>query len=281
MSRIYAEQWKDYELMDAGNGQKLERWGDQITIRPDRNAYFSPVWSWQKWLDTADFLFEEETHTKGNWKKLNANAKEDWQIHYQGLTFNLQLTRFKHLGLFPEQRLNWDFILDEMKVGERFLNLFGYTGGASLAARFAGAEVYHCDAVRQVNAWAKSNMLASGLSDIRWVLEDALKFAQRELKRGRTYKGIIMDPPAYGMGAKKERWKIEQKYSELLAVASELCDRGGFVIMNTYSPKLPSKKIKQSLNELNKVSDAEVKTLSMKTTTGKVLDYGELTRIWC
>ena len=281
MSRIYAPHWKDYELLDAGNGEKLERWGNQTTIRPDRNAYFRPVWSKEKWLSLADFIFEEETHTKGNWKKLKLEAVEEWPIKYGDLTFNLQLTRFKHLGIFPEQRTNWDFIQEHLKPGDPFLNLFGYTGGASLAARAVGAEVYHCDAVRQINAWAKINMESSGLSDIRWVLEDALKFAQRELKRGRTYRGIIMDPPAYGIGAKKERWKIEQKFDELLEVASKLTQEGGFVIMNTYSPKLSAKKIKEKISQMSGVQSSNVDTLAIKTTTGKVLEYGELTRIWC
>jgi 23S rRNA (cytosine1962-C5)-methyltransferase len=229
----------------------------------------------------ADFIFEEETHTKGHWKKLNAEALEEWPIQYGDLTFNLQLTRFKHVGIFPEQRTNWDFIQEHLKPDDQFLNLFGYTGGASLAARAVGAEVYHCDAVRQINAWAKLNMESSGFDDIRWVLEDALKFAQRELKRGRVYQGIIMDPPAYGIGAKKERWKIEQKFAELLEVSTALCEKGGFVIMNTYSPKLPAKKIKQKVSEMIGIQSSEVSTLAIKSTTGKVLEFGELTRIWC
>ncbi|MDC3351769.1 class I SAM-dependent methyltransferase [Crocinitomicaceae bacterium] len=279
MSRIYSGFWSDYELLDAGNSEKLERWGDQITIRPDRNAYFKPVWSREDWLKKADYIFEEETHTKGRWVKNNPEANETWTIQYHELSFELQLTKFKHVGLFPEQRTNWDFIQSNIEEDDRFLNLFGYTGGASLAARSVGAEVYHCDAVRQINAWAKSNMEASGLSDIRWVLDDALKFAQRELKRGNRYKGVIMDPPAFGIGAKKERWKIEQKFHELLEIALEITDPGGFIIMNTYSPKLPASKIKTALTELGVLDQSTVETLAMKTTTGKVLEYGELTRI--
>lgn len=280
MSWIYTEHWPDYALLDAGNGEKLERWGEQITIRPDRNAYFKPVWSKEDWLKKADFIFQEETHTKGRWKKLNPEAREKWHISYGDLQFGLELTKFKHIGLFPEQRTNWDFIKDHLQKRDRFLNLFGYTGGASLAARSIGAEVYHCDAVRQVNAWAKANMEASGLSDIRWVLEDALKFAMRELKRGNRYKGVIMDPPAFGIGAKKERWKIEQKFLDLLETALSITDPGGFIIMNTYSPKLTAPKIKSALYELGLNESASVDTLAIRSTTGKILEYGELTRIY-
>lgn len=279
MARVYTAHWKDYELIDAGNNQKLERWGNIITIRPERNAYFKPVLSPKEWESRAHFRFNEISRTKGDWEQINGDKSKDWQIECRELTFNLKLTQFKHLGIFPEQKTNWDFIAAHLKPGDKFLNLFGYTGGASIAAKAVGADVYHCDSVKQINAWAKENMESSNLSDIRWVHDDALKFAQRELKRGNRYAGIIMDPPAFGLGAKKERWKIENKFHELLEVTNSLLEKDGFLIANTYSPRLNSKRIKEITSAIVHNKKVEITTLAIKTTTGKILEYGDLTRI--
>jgi 23S rRNA (cytosine1962-C5)-methyltransferase len=280
MARVYAAHWKDYELIDAGNNQKLERWGNIITIRPERNAYFKPVLSRNEWLAKAHFQFNETSKTKGDWEQLKADAPSSWQIECKSLVFNLKLTQFKHTGIFPEQKTNWDFIEGHLKSGDKFLNLFGYTGGASIAARAVGADVFHCDSVKQINAWARENMESSNLSDIRWVHDDALKFAQRELKRGNKYDGIIMDPPAFGLGAKKERWKIENKFHELLAVTFGLLKPEGFLIANTYSPRLNAQKIKEITREVVQNKKVEISTLAIKSTTGKILEYGDLTRIY-
>lgn len=280
MSRIIAPQWKDYELIDAGNDRKLERWGNVITIRPERNAYFAPVLSNKEWLNKAHFEFVESSRTKGEWHMLKGDFPKEWQINFNQQTFQLRLTQFKHIGIFPEQAENWQYINSRLKKGMRFLNLFGYTGAASVVARATGATVYHCDAVRQINAWAKENMELSKLSDIHWVLDDALKFAQRELKRGNKYDGIIMDPPAFGIGAKKERWKIENKFPDLLATTLGLLNPSGFLIANTYSPRLTAKEIKNYTAGLVKNKAVEIGTLSLKTTTGKIIEYGELTRIY-
>ncbi|MFT5823253.1 MAG: 23S rRNA (cytosine1962-C5)-methyltransferase [Crocinitomix sp.] len=279
MARVYTAHWKDYELIDAGNNQKLERWGNIITIRPERNAYFKPVLSAEEWRSKAHFRFNESSKTKGDWEQLKGDQPMNWQIGCRELVFNLKLTQFKHLGIFPEQKTNWDYISANLKPGDKFLNLFGYTGGSSIAAKSVGADVYHCDSVKQINAWAKENMESSKLSDIRWVHDDALKFAQRELKRGNRYKGIIMDPPAFGIGAKKERWKIENKFQELLATTIGLLEKDGFLIANTYSPRLNAKRIKEITKDLVQNKNVEISTLSIKTTTGKILEYGELTRI--
>lgn len=279
MSRIYTEHWDHYELIDAGNEQKLERWGNIVTIRPERNAYFNPVLSEKDWLDKAHFIFKESSPNKGEWKCLKPGTPDAWQMRYQNLCFNLKLTQYKHLGIFPEQRTNWDFISERLRPEQRFLNLFGYTGGASLAARDKGAVVYHCDSVKQINAWAKENMESSNLEDVRWVLDDALKFAQREVKRSNRYQGVIMDPPAFGIGAKKERWKIEDKFAELMSNANDLIEPKGFLIANTYSPRLTEKQVKQIAHSIFKQKVIDVQTLSMKTTTGKRIDYGVLTRI--
>ena len=280
MPRLYSSHWKDYELIDAGNDQKLERWGNLVTIRPERNAYFRPVLSEKEWRKKAHFKFNEITRTKGDWERLKRDVPNQWTIQCGALTFHLKLTQFKHLGLFPEQKTNWDFISNHLNEGDRFLNLFGYTGGASIAARQKGADVYHCDSVKQINAWAKENMEASGLSDIRWVHDDALKFARRELKRGNEYNGVIMDPPAFGLGAKKERWKIEDKFQDLLETTFGLLEPNGFLIANTYSPRLTVKDIKEIVRNVVQNKQVDIATLSIKTTTGKILEYGELTRIY-
>lgn len=279
MSRIYTEHWKDYELIDAGNERKLERWGSIVTIRPERNAYFPPVLSEKEWIAMAHFSFKEISSSKGEWECLKPGTPDSWQLNYNNLVFNLKLTQFKHVGLFPEQRTNWDYISENIQPNQRFLNLFGYTGGASLAARDKGALVYHCDSIKQINGWAKDNMESSKLSDIRWVHEDALKFAQREVKRGNRYQGIIMDPPAFGLGANKQRWKIEDMFAELMENAKDLIEADGFLIANTYSPRLQEKQIKSISKSIFTRKIVDVEILSMKTTTGKRIDYGILTRI--
>ncbi len=287
MKKIYSNPWSDYELIDAGNDKKLERWGDIITIRPDRNAYFTSILSINEWHQKAHFEFVETTKQSGTWVSLNTskpilNNKENtnWQISYKKSIFNLRLTKFKHLGLFPEQQTNWEFINSHLTEGTKFLNLFAYTGGASLIANHKGADVFHCDSVKQVITWAKYNMESSNQEGIHWVLDDALKFATKEVKRGKKYDAIIMDPPAFGLGAKKERWKIETKFSELVKVASELLSSKGFLIINTYSPKLKEEIIRQTVQKYFPSKNIEIKKLSLKSTTGKTLEFGELTRVY-
>ncbi|MBI3133895.1 MAG: class I SAM-dependent methyltransferase [Bacteroidetes bacterium] len=279
MSRVFANHWNDYELLDAGNAKKLERWGKIITIRPDRNAYFKPGSPESEWKNLAHFEFTEHSANSGEWQELKAGTPREWQIKFQSVTLNLKLTRFKHIGVFPEQSYNWDFVSNHLNPGDRFLNLFGYTGAVSLVARSKGAAVFHCDSVKQIISWGKENMESSGLSDIHWILEDALKFAQREVKRGNKYRGICMDPPAFGLGANKERWKIEDKFSELLELAVSLAEPGGFIIANTYSPRLSITDIQATVSSLFPSKNAAVNKLCVKSVTGKVIEYGELTRL--
>src|SRR5690606_18370668 len=216
---------------------------------------------------------------KGSWKALKKNVPSSWEISYNRLKFNISITQFKHVGLFPEQKINWQFIEKHVKPDDRFLNLFAYTGAASLVARNVGAETLHVDSVKRLISWAKSNMELSRLLNIKWVAEDALKFAVREVKRGNKYKGIIMDPPAWGIGAKGEKWKLEEKIDDLLATAVNLVEPDGFLIVNTYSPQLTLEQLRE-LSELY-FSDysVELKELWMKTTTGKDLYYGNLLRV--
>lgn len=277
--RIYSKPWQDYELIDAGGGKKLERWGNILTIRPEVQAYFKSEKTFDEWRKMAHWEFVPKGSQNGNWKALKPNSPKAWTIKFEKLTFHLELTKFKHVGLFPEQRANWDFIKDRLESEDRFLNLFAYTGAASCVARYQGAETFHVDSVKQLISWAKQNMEESRLLNIRWVLDDALKFATREAKRGNKYKGIIMDPPAWGLGAKGEKWKLEEKIDELLSTAAELLDEDGFLIMNTYSPTLDNEMI-QSLTELYFPNHScDIKELWMKTTTGKELYYGNLLRV--
>ena len=217
---------------------------------------------------------------KKNFPISNDHEVPNWQISFNKCVFNLRLTKFKHLGIFPEQQINWEFISNHLSNNSKFLNLFAYTGGASLIANSKNSEVYHCDSVKQIITWAKNNMESSKQKGIHWVLDDALKFAKKEVKRGKKYDGIIMDPPAFGIGINKERWKIETKFPELVEIASELLSKKGFLIINTYSPKLKEELIRNTVQTHFSSKNIDIKKLSLKTTTGKILEYGELTRVY-
>lgn len=278
-SRIYTQSWDDYELIDAGNRNKLERWGDIITIRPEVQAYFRPTKSAAEWQALAHWQFIETGKQSGQWQALKPDAPGRWEISYQHLRFQLELTHFKHLGLFPEQRSNWDFITEHLSADGRFLNLFAYTGAASCMARSTGAEILHVDSVKPLITWAHGNMELSGLSNIKWVREDALKFAERELKRDRQYDGIIMDPPAWGLGAKGEKWKLENQLEALIASAQGLLSENGFLILNTYSPSIDLHALTRLAHQYFRPTNCAVHELWMKTTTGKELYYGNLLRV--
>lgn len=237
--------WKDYELIDSGNFEKLERFGTQVLTRPEPQAVWDKSMSEQEWQNKSQAIFRKEKNDpeKGRWV-LNKGCKEQWQIDYNyksiSLKMRLGLTSFRHIGVFPEQGDNWDFIFDKIKEMKtprpKVLNLFAYTGGASLAACAAGAEVVHVDSVKPVISWARENMEISGLDGIRWIVEDALKFVKREVRRGSRYNGIILDPPAYGRGADGEKWVLEENINEMIKLCSELLDeKENFFIMSLYS----------------------------------------------
>lgn len=276
--KIFTQGWHDYELIDAGGGKKLERWGKIITIRPEVQAYFRSGKPFDEWRQMAHWEFQQKGAQSGQWKQLK-KAPESWSIRYGALTFELRLTKFKHLGLFPEQRTNWDFIKEKLTDEGRFLNLFAYTGAASLMSRNVGAETLHVDSVKQLISWARSNMEQSRLMNIKWVHEDALKFATRELKRGNQYQGIIMDPPAWGIGAKKEKWKLEDKLDELLGNASQLLAPDAFLIMNTYSPQVSIELLKEMSALYLDDRSYQVSELWMETTTGKKMYFGNMLRV--
>lgn len=278
-NRLYTTGWEDYELVDAGGGLKLERWGDVFTIRPEIQAYFKSGKSFEDWRKLAHWEFIPKGGQSGDWKALKSSAPKVWKIGYGDLEFNLQITKFKHVGLFPEQRINWDLIHEKLNGSDNFLNLFAYTGAASVVAKSTGAETMHCDSVKQLISWAKENMESSSVDGIKWVHEDALKFAEREVKRKKNYSGIIMDPPAWGIGAKNEKWKLEEKLEELIKNASLLIGKKGFLILNTYSPTIDLKTIDHLAKRHFNRRHFEVKELWMKTTTGKELYYGNLLRV--
>lgn len=285
MSRVYSTFPENYELIDAGAGRKLERWGDVITIRPENLAYFQPTLAPDAWKNLAHWEFLPDTASagkigpaslKGKWVALKPAATQ-WDFRTDELAFQLEITSNKHIGLFPEQAYNWRFIRSELKPGSRFLNLFAYTGAASLFGRMTGAEVVHVDSVRAMLDWASKNMEKSSLSDIKWVLEDARKFVNRERKRGNRYNLIQMDPPAWGLGAKGEKWRIEDLLPDLIHEALELLLPGGTLIVNTYSPKIRPEDLQAMLPQDG--FSGEVHELWMETTHGKHLHYGLLARI--
>lgn len=276
IKKTLSPDWSDYELLDAGGEKKLERWGKIITIRPERQAYFQSGMPFEKWYEMAHLEFLPKGKQSGIWKTLKDLPNKDWTIHYNALTFLLEPTKFKHVGLFPEQATNWEVIQDFLKPGDKMLNLFAYTGAASIVGKSVGAEVTHVDSVKQLISWAKSNMEASHLQDIRWIHEDALKFALRELKRGNQYRLIVMDPPAWGIGANKEKWKIEHKLEELIETASQLLENTGLLILNTYSPKVTLQDIEYYAKK--HFDEVDCSELWKKTSSGKEMFYGHLLR---
>ena len=237
-------QWEDYELIDCGNFEKLERFGKYITIRPEPQAIWDPAMSAKEWEKLAHVIFKSKSSSSGEWVKLKNPGADRWHIKYKtkaiDLQFRLAFTSFKHVGVFPEQAANWDYAAKAIKAmkitAPKVLNLFAYTGGASLAARSAGAEVTHVDSIKQVVTWANENQELSNLKDIKWVVEDALKFVKREVKRGKKYNGIILDPPAFGHGPNGEKWKLEDSINEIMKDVAQLADPDNFfLILNTYS----------------------------------------------
>ena len=246
------QSWKDYELLDSGRGAKLERFGEYVLARPEPKALWDKSMSDKEWNSLAHTRFtpgagfgKAGKEDSGTWERLR-NMPDQWWIRYSGgpkFSLRLGLTSFKHVGVFPEQAANWDYIFKQTsniaaKTGSRpkVLNLFAYTGAASLAAKCAGADVTHLDSVRQVVTWAHGNQDRSGLQDIRWVVEDAMKFAGREAKRGNLYQGIILDPPAYGHGPDGEKWKLDECLFDMMkTVGKILAPQNSFLVLNLYS----------------------------------------------
>lgn len=237
-----SDKWNDYELLDCSDGERLERWGDVILIRPDPQIIWKDSQTAPEW-NTAHARYIRSDKGGGAWD-YRRKLPESWQIKYRDLTFLVKPTGFKHTGLFPEQAVNWDYCTELIKGANRpinVLNLFAYTGGATLACAAAGASVCHCDAVKGMVDWARTNAKLSGLADkpIRWIVDDANKFIKREIRRGTRYDGIILDPPSYGRGTNGEMWKLEDSIFGLMQDITELLsDKPLFLLLNSYTTGL-------------------------------------------
>lgn len=288
MRLITPKNWQQYELIDCGNFEKLERFGDYILARPEPQAIWDKKLSQSEWEKLKHAQFAQTASHKGDWKK-SKKISDNWTLDYiyknNKLSFKLALTAFKHVGIFPEQAENWDFIIDNISRFKtpqpKVLNLFAYTGGASLAAKAAGADVVHVDSVKQIVGWAKENMMLSRLNNIRWTVEDAAKFVKREVKRGRKYNGIILDPPAYGIGAKGERWKLEESINDLLKDVAQLLDpKENFMVLNTYSLGFSALIIENLINDhFSKFKNLEVGELYLNAKSGVKLPLGVFARL--
>lgn len=236
-----ADNWKDYEVIDCSKGEKLERWGDYILVRPDPQVIWDTPRKKKGW-HKMNAHYHRSKKGGGEWEFFD--LPQQWSIHYRNLTFQLKPFSFKHTGLFPEQAANWDWFSELIKKAGRpvkVLNLFAYTGGATIAAAAAGASVTHVDASKGMVTWAKENAASSGLTDapIRWIVDDCVKFVEREIRRGNHYDAIIMDPPSYGRGPKGEIWKIEESIHPLVKLCAQLLvDRPLFFLINSYTTGL-------------------------------------------
>ena len=286
MQLLTPENWKDYELLDVGDFEKLERFGQYITIRPEPQAVWPKVWGNADWEKQAHVKFIPRSSSAGDWKKLK-QMPDQWKLGYdfknktesKKIQFRLGLTSFKHVGVFPEQAVNWDTIFSFISQIEKpkFLNLFAYTGGASLAARAAGADVTHVDSIKQVVTWANENMQLSNLDNIRWMVDDALKFIKKEARRGNYYHGIILDPPAYGHGPNGEKWQLEDNISEMMSeVLKVLNPDKHLLILNAYSLGFSSIIIENFLRYYAKQHQSDLQTgeLFLQAKSGVKLPLG-------
>ena len=279
---IISKEWKDYEILDMANGEKLERWGKYILIRPDPQIIWNKKTYPNLWKK-ADAHYHRSNKGGGSWEYIN-KLPERWNVKYKDLVFNIKPMGFKHTGLFPEQAVNWDFVInkisEEKKKTKReinVLNLFAYTGGATVACAYAGANVCHVDSSKGMVSWAKENIQSSKLEDrkVRYIVDDVVKFVQREIRRGNKYDGIIMDPPSYGRGANGEVWQIENSLFDLLNLCSQiLSDDPLFFLINSYTTGLSATVLDNLLHIIfddkykGKVSSGEI---SLPMTNSKLV----------
>lgn len=272
---LVAESWSDYALLDSGLGRKLERYGKIIVDRPEPQALWSPSLPEKEW-GKAHAVFTDsggEDAETGKWK-INKNADEAWPVTWNGISFICRLMSFRHMGLFPEQLTHWHWVNQKIKEANRplnILNLFAYTGAASLAAAQAGAQVTHLDASKKAIQWAKDNQEASGLQDkpIRWICDDAKAFVARELRRGKKYDGIILDPPKFGRGPDGERWQIEEDLAPFLKdCAALLSDDPSFMILTAYAMRLSSVTLGSMMSDVTKGGTVDIGELLIKQESG-------------
>ena len=274
---ILANNWKDYKLLDMASGMKLESWNGVILSRPDPQIIWNEKSNEKLW-DKVNATYHRSKSGGGSWE-YNKNTKDRWTVSYKDLTFNIKLMGFKHTGLFPEQAVNWDYMIDKIKNSNRHikvLNLFAYTGGATVACAFAGADVVHVDSSRGMVDWAKENIKSSNLEDkyVRFIVDDCIKFVQREIRRGNKYDAIIMDPPSFGRGANKEVWNIEDSLFELVKLCTEvLSDDPLFFLINSYTTGLSPKVLE---NILSLTVDKEHKGIITSGEVGLPMENSEL-----
>ena len=297
MAEFPSSSWSDYELLDSGAGEKLERFGAYVLARPEPKALWDKSLPEAEWRKLAHTTFtpgagfgKAGKEDSGTWNRLR-KMDDQWWIRYanaDGLKMDLRLglTSFKHVGVFPEQAPNWDYIYRQTRAlaakggTPRVLNLFAYTGAASLAAKAAGADVTHLDSVRQVVTWARGNMEHSGLDGIRWVVEDAMKFARREARRGNRYDGIILDPPAYGHGPDGEKWKLDECLFEMLRSVGEiLAPQDAFLVLNLYSNGYSALLGETVLRQAMRVGTVESGELALNDKFGKALPLSIVVRM--
>lgn len=246
-----SNEWQDYEIIDMADGKKLERWNNVILNRPDPQIIWKDKNNIGAW-DNVNAVYHRSNKGGGYWENLKDTLKV-WQVKYKDLTFNIKQMGFKHTGLFPEQAVNWDYMIDKIKNSNRkikVLNLFAYTGGATLACAYAGADVVHVDSSKGMTDWAKENLVSSNLNDryVRFIVDDCVKFVKREIRRGNKYDAIIMDPPSFGRGANGEVWHIEDSLFELIKLCSEvLSDNPLFFLINSYTTGMSSKVLENIL----------------------------------
>ena len=281
------ENFNDYELIDADNGERLERWGDIILIRPDPQIIWNEGHRDERW-NKAHAIYHRSSNGGGYWETLK-KVPDVWSIKYNDLTFRLKPMGFKHTGLFPEQAVNWSLaqkLIREKNKEVSVLNLFAYTGGATVACLAAGARVTHVDASKGMVGWAKENAVASGLADkpVRWLVDDCMKFVKREIRRGNKYDAIIMDPPSYGRGPNGEVWKLEQQLSELLTdVGKILSDDPLFFFLNSYtgglSPTILNYMVKSCIAP-KKIGTVFTDEIGIKVTKRNVILPCGNTTIW-
>ena len=253
-----ASNWKDYEILDMANGEKLERWGDVVLIRPDPQIIWTKKTHENKWK-TANAIYNRSKTGGGSWQ-YKKKMPSEWKIKYKNLTFNIKPMGFKHTGLFPEQAVNWDWMMEKIKSAKRdikVLNLFAYTGGATVACLSAGASVCHVDSSKGMVSWSKENVNASGLKDrpVRYIVDDVVKFVNREIRRGNKYDAIIMDPPSYGRGAKGEVWRFEEDIASLVELCMQvMSDKPLFFLINSYTTGI-SAKVLENILRINMKQD--------------------------
>lgn len=275
ISVLYPSTFHEYECVDSGDGKKLERFGDYTIIRPDPRILWAPTLPKERW-DAADASFVQSNSLTGQWI-MKKPAPVPWHIWYKNLRFELKSTHFKHIGIFPEQAINWDWIIDNVnKKPIRILNLFAYTGGATLAGAYAGAHVTHVDSVKSTLSWAKKNAELTQIAktNIRWICDDAYKFVLRESRRNSTYDAIIMDPPRFGRGSQGEVWKLHEDLPKLLHACQSILSRSPkFFLVNTYTADISSLVLGHLLHDLFKGQGDSIEQgeLAIQESSGKRL----------